>query len=323
MHHVARRAPARLVPLLWVGPLADVQIAHPQSWTGNDVAVMRPSGSTRVAGVIGDPVRHSLSPTLHNAAFAELGFDWTYVAFEVPAGAGAAAVASMRVLGIEGLSVTMPHKDIAGAACDELSQAAQLLGAVNCVYRDDDRLIGENTDGAGFVRSLRTQTGLEPAGLRTVVLGAGGAARAVIAALTAQGAHVTVVNRSSDAAERAVAVGRAAASAAGAATDNVTVGPSASVGEADLVVNATSLGMNPGDPLPTDTALLHRGQTVADLIYRPERTPLLEAAAQAGAVTLNGVGMLLFQAAEQFKLWTGHDAPVRAMAAAVGMEISG
>jgi shikimate dehydrogenase len=286
-----------------------------------------PTGDTKVAGVIGDPVRHSLSPALHNAAFAELGLDWTYVAFEVPAGQGADAVTAMRTLGIEGLSVTMPHKDAVAAACDELSPAAALLGAVNCVRRDGDWLIGENTDGAGFLRSLHTQAGVDPAGLRTVVLGAGGAARAVIVALAAAGSLVRVVNRSPDAAARAAALGAAAggaaAEAAGAPAGSAAIGGPEAVRDADVVVNATPLGMAEGDPLPLDPALVSDSQIVVDLIYRPERTPLLDAAAQAGATTLNGVGMLLFQAAEQFEMWTGHDAPVDAMAAAVGLDIAG
>ncbi|WP_419915228.1 shikimate dehydrogenase [Candidatus Poriferisodalis sp.] len=285
-----------------------------------------PTGGTRVAGVIGDPVRHSLSPALHNAAFAELGLDWTYLAFEVPAGQGADAVAAMRALGIEGLSVTMPHKDTVAAAVDELSPAAALLGAVNCVRRDGDRLIGENTDGAGFLRSLRTQAGVDPAGLRIVVLGAGGAARAVIVALAAEGALVTVVNRSPDAAARAAALGVPAGGAAiavsGGFSGSVAVGGPAAVRDADVVVNATPLGMTEGDPLPVDPALLSDSQLVVDLIYRPERTSLLDAAAQAGATTLNGVGMLLYQAAEQFTMWTGHDAPVDAMAEAVSLDLA-
>lgn len=283
-------------------------------FAGGHTVPMRsaPSGDTKVAGVIGDPVRHSLSPALHNAGFAHLGLDWTYVAFEVPAGGGAGAVAAMRALGIDGLSVTMPLKAEVAEACDELSPAAAMLGAVNCVRRSGDRLIGENTDGAGFLRSLRSQAGIVPAGLHAVVLGAGGAARAVIVALAAAGASVTVVNRSPDAAERAAA-----------SASNVAVGDLAAVRDADVVVNATPLGMADGDPLPVDPALVRRGQVVADLVYRPARTPLLDAAARAGATTLNGVGMLLFQAAEQFKMWTGHDAPVDVMAAAVGLDIAG
>lgn len=283
-----------------------------------------PTGSTRLAGVIGDPVRHSLSPALHNAAFARLGLDWTYVAFEIAAGRAADALAAMRVLGIEGLSVTMPHKRDAAAACDELSPAAELLGAVNCVRRDGDRLIGENTDGAGFLRSLRVQAGLEPVGRHAVVIGAGGAARAAIVALVSEGASVTIVNRSADAAVRAAELGaRAGATAGVPAISQSMVGGPGAVSNADLVINATPLGMSAGDPLPIDTSLLRRNHVVVDFIYQPAVTPLLEAAAEVGAATLNGTGMLLYQAAEQFKMWTGRDAPIAAMAAAVGLDLAG
>ena len=283
-----------------------------------------PTGSTRLAGVIGDPVRHSLSPALHNAAFARLGLDWTYVAFEIAAGRAADALAAMRVLGVEGLSVTMPHKRDAAAACDELSPAAELLGAVNCVRRDGDRLIGENTDGAGFLRSLRVQAGLEPVGCHAVVIGAGGAARAAIVALVSEGASVTIVNRSADAAVRAAELGaRAGATAGVSAISQSMVGGPGVVSDADLVINATPLGMSAGDPLPIDTSLLRRNHVVVDFIYQPAVTPLLEAAAEVGAATLNGTGMLLYQAAEQFKMWTGRDAPIAAMAAAVGLDLAG
>ena len=283
-----------------------------------------PTGSTRLAGVIGDPVRHSLSPALHNAAFARLGLDWTYVAFEIAAGRAADALAAMRVLGIEGLSVTMPHKRDAAAACDELSPAAEVLGAVNCVRRDGDRLIGENTDGAGFLRSLRVQAGLEPVGCHAVVIGAGGAARAAIVALVSEGASVTIVNRSADAAVRAAELGaRAGATAGVSAISQSMVGGPGVVSDADLVINATPLGMSAGDPLPIDTSLLRRNHVVVDFIYQPAVTPLLEAAAEVGAATLNGTGMLLYQAAEQFKMWTGRDAPIAAMAAAVGLDLAG
>ncbi|MFM7062206.1 MAG: shikimate dehydrogenase family protein, partial [Actinomycetes bacterium] len=134
------------------------------------------TAATRVAAVIGDPVRHSRSPAIHNAAFAATGLDWVYVAFEVHAGAGADAVRAMEVLGIEGLSVTMPHKaDVAGAV-DELSDDAAALGAVNCVVRRDGRTVGHSTDGDGFLWGLQDDLALDPVGLRCVVLGAGGAA---------------------------------------------------------------------------------------------------------------------------------------------------
>ncbi|WP_419864330.1 shikimate dehydrogenase [Candidatus Poriferisodalis sp.] len=286
--------------------------------------MMRPSGTTRLAGVIGDPVRHSLSPALHNAGFAHLGLDWTYVALEVPAGGGAAAVAAMRALGIDGLSVTMPLKAEVADACDELSPAAAMLGAVNCVRRSGDRLIGENTDGVGFVNSLRSQAGVEPVGKHAVVLGAGGAARAVVVALVSEGTSVTIVNRSIEPAMRAAELGKTAALAAGVGSSmSVMVGAPGAVRDADLVVNATPLGMHGSDPLPVEPELLHGGQLVVDLIYTPAVTPILEIADEAGAQTLNGTGMLLFQAAEQFKMWTGRDAPTRAMGAAVGLDIAG
>lgn len=283
-----------------------------------------PTGTTRLAGVIGDPVRHSLSPALHNAAFAHLGLDWTYVAFEVPAGGGADAVAAMRALGIDGLSVTMPLKAEVAEACDELSPAAAMLGAVNCVRRGGDRLIGENTDGVGFVNSLRSQAGVELAGMHAVVLGAGGAARAVVVALVSEGASVTIVNRSVERAMQAAELGKRAAAAAGIGSSmSVMVGAPGAIRDADLVVNATPLGMRGTDPMPAPAELLRHGQVVADLIYMPAVTPILEVADEAGAQILNGTGMLLFQAAEQFKMWTGRDAPVRAMGAAVGLDIAG
>ncbi len=270
-----------------------------------------PTGATRLAAVIGDPVRHSLSPTLHNAAFRHLGLDWTYVALPVPDGSGEAAVEAMRVLGIEGLSVTMPHKEAVARAVDELSPAAARLGAVNCVQRDGDTLIGHNTDGVGFVQSVRSQLDFEPHGRRVAVLGAGGAAIAVIAALVEAGADVAVVNRSSDRAERAVEI----------AGPNARVGRGADIAEAELVVQATSLGMNATDPLPCDPDALRPGQRLAELIYHPAQTPLLGAALGRGLTGVNGVGMLLYQAGQQFRLWTGEPAPVQVMGEAVGLAL--
>src|SRR2546423_2823555 len=136
-----------------------------------------PTATTHLVGIIGDPVRHSLSPVLHNAAFAALDLDWAYVAFEVPYRAGGAAVEAVRSLGLEGLSVTMPHKADAAAAVDELSPTAETLGVINTVVRRGDRLLGESTDGEGFVDALRADVGFEPAGKRCVIVGAGGAAR--------------------------------------------------------------------------------------------------------------------------------------------------
>lgn len=276
---------------------------------------MRFTGETRLAGVIGWPVRHSLSPSIFNAAFTDLGMDWAYLAFEVPPERGTAAVDSMRALGLAGLNVTMPHKAAAAAAVDELTPAADALKAVNCVFWDGDRLAGDNTDGDGFVDALREDPGVDPAGLRCVVVGAGGAGRAVVRALAAAGASdVVVVNRSPDPARHAVAlagqVGR--------------VGQPDAIPDADLVVNATPLGMG-GDgadePLPIDPSLLRKGQVVADLIYHPPVTPLLRAAQDAGATAVNGVGMLVHQAAHALRRWVDVEPSLAVMTQATLAEL--
>ena len=265
---------------------------------------MATTTSTRVAGVIGSPVRHSLSPALHNAAFAAAGLDWTFVAFDVAAGRAGGALEGMRALGLAGLSVTMPHKDDVARAVDERSAEAELLGAVNCVVPiGGGRLRGENTDGPGFVASLR-DVGVDPAGLRCCVLGAGGAARSVVLALARAGAaEVAVVNRTESKAAAAVALAGSAGRLG------------ASPGDADLVVNATSVGMGAGGGLAVDPALLGAGQVVVDLVYEPRETPLLRAARGAGATAVGGIGMLLHQAALAFELWTGEAAPLQAMRA--------
>lgn len=267
----------------------------------------RPRGSTRVAGIIGDPVRHSLSPVIHNAAFEACGLDWVYVAFPVPGGQGADALRAARVLGIDGLSVTMPHKEDAAEACDELSPRAARLASVNCVVRrGDGSLFGDSTDGEGFRRSV-AEAGVDVASGSALVLGAGGAARAVALALVEAGAGVTMAGR------RAAAV-EAAASLAGASARSFD-GIDAVVGGFDLVVNATPLGMA-GEGPPFDPAALRSGQVVAELVYHPARTALIEAAEARGAQVVGGVGMLVHQAALAFTLWTGVDAPVEVMRAA-------
>jgi shikimate dehydrogenase len=266
------------------------------------------SGSTRLAAVIGAPVRHSLSPAIHNAAFDAAGLDWRFVALEVAPGDCARALDGVRALGIGGLSVTTPHKDDVAALVDERSEDADALRAVNCVVNlGGGRLRGENTDGPGFVASL-LDAGVDPAGRRCCVLGAGGAARSVVLALARAGASgVVVVNRTP-------AKGEAAAGLAGRAG---SVGDAAAaVPAADIVVNATTVGMGAGAGTPIDPALLRPGQVVAELVVHPVRTPLLDAAAAAGCVTVDGVGMLVHQAAVAFSLWTGAPAPVDAMRAA-------
>lgn len=274
------------------------------------------SASTTVVGVIGHPVVHSLSPRLHNIAFAALGLDWVSLGFDVPVGSLSEALTGMRALGIRGLSVTMPHKTSAAALVDRRSALADRLGAINCVANDDGVLSGYSTDGQGLVASLGHDVQFDPAGSRCMVIGAGGAARAVIAALADAGAaEVIVVNRTSQR-------GMDAASVAGA---RGRLGERRDATSCDLVVNATPAGMGAvgpaaapdagGDPgvWPVDPSLLGPGQVVVDLVYHPPETHWLAAARARGAVVRNGLGMLVHQAALQIELWTGAEAPVGAM----------
>jgi shikimate dehydrogenase len=276
------------------------------------------SGSTRVAGLVGWPVRHSLSPTILNAGFEASGLDWTFLAFEVAPEHGHQVVEAVRVLGLGGLSVTMPHKAAAWAGVDARTPVAEALGAVNCVYWDDDRLVGDNTDGAGFVDALKLDHGVDPRGLRCVLVGAGGAGRAVARALGESGAaEVVVVNRSPERAEHAAAL----AGPAG------RVGSPDDLAGAELIVNATPIGMGyvAGDnlppPLPFDPTFIRSGQVITDLVYYPLVTPLLSEAESRGARPVTGLGMLVHQAAHAFRRWTGKNAPLPAMAAAALYEL--
>lgn len=263
--------------------------------------------SPRVCWVIGSPVEHSLSPVIHNAAFAALDLDWSYFAVSVPDGRAGTALAAMRTLRLAGMSVTMPHKEAAAAVVDTRTPRAERLGSVNCVSWRGTQLEGDSTDGVGFLDALRDDHAWEPAGRRAVVIGAGGAARAVIAALADGGAtSVGVLNRSADRGRRAAALAGAVGRVVGA--DEVD--------GAELVVNATPIGMGVDGGLPVDIDRLGAGQLVADLVYDPIETPLLAAARDRGAVAVNGLGMLVHQAGHAFRTWTGEDPPVAVMSAA-------
>jgi shikimate dehydrogenase len=267
-----------------------------------------PGRDTRLAALIGSPVRHSYSPAIHNAAFRALGLDWVYLAFEVAPGRVPEALAGVRALGIGGLSVTLPHKEDAAAAVDELSATAAALGAANTVVVGaDGRLRGENTDAAGFLASL-ADAGVDPTDRRCLVRGAGGAARAVVWALAEAGAAAVVVvpGRDRARAERTAAL----AGALG------RVGEAGEAAGADIVVNATPIGLDGGPDLAVDPALLGPGQVVVDLVPRPT-TALLGAAGARGARPVDGLGMLVHQAALAFRLWTGCDPPLDVMRAAV------
>jgi shikimate dehydrogenase len=252
------------------------------------------SGATRLAAVIGSPVRHSLSPALHNAAFRAAGLDWRLLALEVEPGSGAAAVAAMRTLGIGGLAVTTPHKADVAAAVDEVDPAASALRSVNTVVlRPDGSTFGASTDGQGFVDAL-VASGVELHDARLVVLGAGAAARSIVDALDRRSvADIAIVNRDGERARQAASLAAQA-----------RVGAPADIAGARVLVNATSVGMATTD-IPLDPTLLHDRLTVVDIVYHPLDTALLVAARSAGARIVDGLGMLVHQAVLQQQLWTG------------------
>ncbi|HEY0399589.1 MAG TPA: shikimate dehydrogenase, partial [Acidimicrobiia bacterium] len=207
-------------------------------------------------------------------------------------------------LGLAGLNVTMPHKEDVAGACDELTADAAALRSVNTVVaRPDGRTLGDSTDGPGFLDALADE-GIPVAGQPVLVLGAGGAARAVVLALGRAGADVTVAARRPDAAADAASLAPGAHAAPLGAADASAF---------TVVVNATPLGMSGGDPLPVDPGALHSGQAVVDLVYHPADTPLLTAARAQGAQAVNGLGMLLHQAARSFRLWTGEEPALEVM----------
>ena len=262
----------------------------------------------RLAALIGSPVEHSLSPVIHQAAFDAGGVDWTYVAFDVAGGGGVAVLDAMRVLGIAGLSITRPHKRDVAAAVDRLEPAARALQSVNTVSWDGDQLVGSSTDGEGFVASL-AEVGIDVADARVAVIGAGGAARSVIDALGRAGSNdIRVLNRTRVNAESAAMLASVA-----------SVGIAGDISCADIVVNATNVGMGvdvvraTSDDLPCDPALLRAEQVVVDLVYHPLRTAWLAAADALGARTVDGLGMLIHQAALQQERWIGVLADTKVM----------
>ncbi|MEJ2210271.1 MAG: shikimate dehydrogenase [Anaerolineae bacterium] len=272
------------------------------------------------AGLLGWPVAHSVSPAMHNAAFRALGLPWHYDLLPVPPDELAAAVAGLEGRGFCGANVTVPHKEAALGLVDEADAGARAIGAVNTLVRRGDGWLGTNTDAAGFVAALR-DGGFEPAGRQALVLGAGGAARAVVHALAGAGCAVIVHNRTAERAARLCADLGAAAEVPLAVAQSLTgLDPDA----VDLLVNATPLGQWPaagGSPWPQSLPLPAHW-TVFDLVYNPLETRLLARARAAGAIAVDGLEMLVHQGALSFTLWTGRAAPLDVMRAAARQAVA-
>lgn len=255
------------------------------------------SGHTRLAGLVGWPVSHSRSPRLHGFWLARYGIDGAYVPLPVQPGHLAAAITGLRAAGFAGVNVTLPFKEEVFALCGRVEDAGHRAGAVNTLVFRPDGIVGTNTDGTGFLANLRAH-GVNPAAGPALLLGAGGAARAIAAALLDAGAPVTVANRT-----------EARADALAAALPGLRVAAwkdrVAAASESALLVNTTSLGMDGQDPLDMALDGMPAGLVVSDIVYAPLLTPLLADAAARGLRTVGGLGMLLHQAVPGFAAWFG------------------
>lgn len=269
----------------------------------------------QLVGLIGWPVKHSVSPAMHNAAFDALGRRWHYSLLPTPPGRVKAALTDLKAQGYRGANVTVPHKQTVMPYLDELTDAAQAIGAVNTIVRQEGRLIGHNTDGDGFLAALR-EADFEPAEKRALVLGAGGAARAVVYALAQAGCTIAIHNRTvRRAAQLAHQIQHVGVRAPVTWVPVTTALADLDLAVLDLLVNATSVGMWPhtdASPWP-ETLPLPAHWTVFDLVYNPAETHLLSQARAVGATTVGGLGMLIHQGALAFEMWTGQHPPLEVM----------
>jgi shikimate dehydrogenase len=275
------------------------------------------SGKTRVCGVIGDPIEHSLSPIMHNAAFQALHLDYAFLAFKVKPAEVENAINGMRALNIRGLNVTMPHKSTVMNYLDRTDLSAQIVNSVNTILNKESKLFGFNTDGVGALKALR-ENGVEPKGRKVLLLGAGGAARAIAYTMAKEADELAVLNRTMKEAQALAKLLEKAANKKIVAGSLSPVEIQHNLQDSDILINATSIGMKPkADESLVAPKLLRPDLSVMDIVYNPLETKLAKDAKAAGAKVISGVEMLIYQGAASFELWTGKSAPVEVMRQAV------
>jgi shikimate dehydrogenase len=271
------------------------------------------NAKTRICAIIGDPVEHSLSPVMHNAAFRKLGFNFVYVAFKVTKNELKDAILGMRSLGLQGLNVTMPHKNAVIKYLDEIDSKAKAIGAVNTILNAKGKLVGYNTDGKGSMVALQ-KNGISTEEKRMLLLGAGGAAKAIAFQAVQEVEELVIVNRTLETAEQlAELLWKKFSKKVKYRTLSAEV-LKEEMETTDILVNATSVGMYPNinkSPVPSD--LLHSDLCVMDIIYNPLETKLVKDAKVVGAKVVSGLEMLLYQGAIAFEIWTNCSAPVDVM----------
>ena len=274
------------------------------------------TGHTGLTGLLGSPVSHSISPLMHNEAFRILNLDYVYLCFDVGTDTLKTAVEGLKTIGIKGFNCTMPDKNLMCELCDELSPAARMIGAVNTVLNDNGKLIGHNTDGVGYMRSV-ADAGFSIIGKKMTLLGAVGAAVSICTQAALDGvSSIDIYNRPGKNYERAVALADTLNKETSCQVNVYDIADSKSltdsIGESAILVNGTSLGMAPDtDTCPINDESVFRPELiVSDIIYNPRETKLLSLAKAHGCSTFNGLYMLLYQGAEAFRIWTGTDMPV-------------
>lgn len=283
---------------------------------------MKISGTTKICGIIGDPVEHTLSPAMHNAAFKALRLDFVYVTFKVDREELRNAISGVRSLGIHGLNVTMPHKNAVVNYLDDLDSTAKFIGAVNTVLNANGRLMGFNTDGVGALKALK-ENGVIPTGKKLVLLGAGGAANAIAFQAVQEVEELVILNRTVEKAEKL-------AEDLGKKFNKWVVGNSLSAShikeelkDSDILINATSVGMYPNiEQSPVHPELLRPDLCVMDIVYNPLETKLAKDAKTSGAKVISGVEMLIYQGAASFEIWTNKHAPIKTMKRAILNKLS-
>jgi len=283
---------------------------------------MKISGKTRVCGIIGDPIEHTLSPAMHNAAFEELNLDFVYVAFRIRREELRDALIGARSLDVHGLNVTMPHKNAVMKYLDEIDSTARSIGAVNTILNDKGRLIGYNTDGIGALKALK-ENGITPNGKKLLLLGAGGAGKAIAFHAAQEVEELLILNRTLQKAKKLAEV-------LGKEFNKKINGNALStqiikeeLRDADILVNATSVGMHPNiDQSLVPKSSLRPDLCVMDIVYDPIETKLAKDAKAVRAKVISGIEMLVYQGAASFEIWTKHKAPVKVMKQAVLNKLS-
>lgn len=275
---------------------------------------MKITGETKVIGIFGYPVRHSLSPLMQNAAIEALGLNYIYIPFEVKPEELERAVNGIRALGISGVNITIPHKEKVVPFLEEVTEEASLIGSVNTIENKNGRLIGHNTDSRGYIRSLREDAGFEPKGKKILVIGAGGAARGIIAGLSMNDASdIFIANRTVEKGERLALEFKDKFSAIRFSSIPLSSLKDPNIlSQVDLIVNASSMGLDEGAP-DVEFSLTPPHALISDIVYKPAVTPFLKKAQAAGRKTLGGLGMLIYQGAISLEIWTSKEAPVDIM----------